>query len=133
MAAVYSANDSSLQSNNESLSLEYEKGAAQEVNVDPVSNSKATNAKNTGGEMELSPSGPMLKTQDHAEVVAANAAVPPLKIKAEQAEEDGCVVIHIVDEVEEGNLSDMSTNKEDLPERDKSIEGKELFCFVVSS
>uniref|UniRef100_A0A8C2ECD0 C2H2-type domain-containing protein n=1 Tax=Cyprinus carpio TaxID=7962 RepID=A0A8C2ECD0_CYPCA len=120
MAAVYAANDGSLQSNNESLSSEYEKGAGQEVNIDPVSNSKASNAKNTDGEMDLSPSGPILKAQDHAEVVAADAAVAPVKIEREQADEDECVVVHI-DEVEEENLSDI-TNKGDSSQRDKSAE-----------
>ncbi|XP_016301338.1 zinc finger protein 91-like [Sinocyclocheilus anshuiensis] len=124
MAAGYSANDSSLQSNNECLSSEYEKGAAQEVNIGPVSNSKATNAKNTDEEMELSPSGPILKAQDHAEVVEANAADPPTKIEVEQVEEDECVVVYI-DEVEEGNLAYMSnvTNKVDSSERDQIAEG----------
>uniref|UniRef100_A0A8C1M0A9 C2H2-type domain-containing protein n=1 Tax=Cyprinus carpio TaxID=7962 RepID=A0A8C1M0A9_CYPCA len=121
MAAVYTANDGSLQSNNESLSSEYEKGAGQEVNIDPVSNSKASNAKNTDGEMDLSPSGPILKAQDHAEVVAADAAVAPVKIEREQADEDECVVVHI-DEVEEENLADI-TNKGDSSQRDKSAEG----------
>lgn len=130
MAAVYAANDGSLQSNNESLSSEYEKGAGQEVNIDPVSNRKASNAKNTDGEMELSPSGPILKAQDHAEVVAANAAIAPMKIKVEQAEEDECVVVHI-DEVEEENVADMSTNKGDSSERDKSAEGKQLFLLLL--
>ncbi|XP_043117325.1 zinc finger protein 91 [Puntigrus tetrazona] len=119
MAAVYAANDVSLQSSNESVSSECEKGAAQEIHIDPVSNSKPSNAKNTDGEMELSPSGPSLEAQDHAEVVADSAAVAPVKIKVEQAEEDECVVVHI-DEVEEENLADMSTNKGDSSERDRS-------------
>ncbi|XP_026140794.1 zinc finger protein 184 isoform X2 [Carassius auratus] len=123
MAAVYARNDGSLQSNNEILSSEYDKGAAQEVNIDQVSSSKASNAKNTDGEMELSPSGPILKAQDHAEVVAANSAAAPVKIKREQAAEDECVVVH-TDEIEEENLADMSTNKRDSTERDKSVEVK---------
>lgn len=133
MAAVYTANDGSLQSNNESLSSEYEKGAGQEVNIDPVSNSKASNAKNTDGEMDLSPSGPILKAQDHAEVVAANAEDPPMKIKVEQEEEDECVVVDI-DEVEEGNLAFMSnvTNEGDSSEREKSAEGKQHLLLLTT-
>lgn len=131
MTAVYSEKECSLQSNNESLSSEYEKGSAQEVNIDPVSNSKACNARNTDGEMELCPRGPTLKAQDHAEVVAANAAVPPMKIKAEQVEEDECVVVHM-DEAEEGDLADMFTSTGDSSERDGSTEGKQLF-FVVDN
>ncbi len=129
MAGVYATNDGSLLSINESLSFEYEIGAAQEVNIDPVSKSKARNAKNTDEEMELSPSGPISKAQDHAGVVAPNAAVVPMKIGVEQAEEGECVVAHI-DEAEEENVADMSTNKGDSSERDKSAEGKQLFCCL---
>ncbi len=129
MAGVCATNDGSLLSNNESLSFEYEIGAAQEVNIDPVSKSKARNAKNTDEEMELSPSGPISKAQDHAGVVAPNAAVALMKIGVDQAEEGECVVAHI-DEAEEENVADMSTNKGDSSERDKSVEGKQLFCCL---
>ncbi|XP_048008359.1 zinc finger protein 850 isoform X2 [Megalobrama amblycephala] len=120
MAAVYSEKDCSLQSSNESLSSECEKGAAQEVNIDPVSNSKASNAKNTDGELELCPRGPILKAQDHAEVVA----VPPVKIKVEQVEEDECVIVHM-DDVEQEDLADVFnvTNKADSSERHERTEG----------
>lgn len=132
MATDSSVDNGSLQSNNECLSSEYEKGAAQEINIDPVSNSKATNARNTDGEMEKSPSGPVLKAQDHAEVVAANAADPAIKIKVEQMEEDEYVVVHI-DEDEEGNLAYISNvNSEgDSSERATSTEGKRLLFVVV--
>lgn len=125
MAAVYSEKDCSLQSSNESLSSECEKGAAQEVNIDPVSNSKASNAKNTDGELELCPRGPILKAQDHAEVVA----VPPVKIKVEQVEEDECVIVHM-DDVEQEDLADVFTNKADSSERHESTEGKQLYVAV---
>ncbi|XP_026105009.1 zinc finger protein 91-like [Carassius auratus] len=122
MANDSSVDNGSLQSNNECLSSEYEKGAAQEINIDPVSNSKANNARNTDGEMEKSPSGPVLKAQDHAEVVAANAADPAIKIKVEQMEEDEYVVVHID---EEGNLAYISNVNSggDSSERDTSTEG----------
>ncbi|KAG1947549.1 zinc finger protein 721-like [Pimephales promelas] len=102
------------------------KRQAQDVNIDPVSNSKASNARNTGGEMEICPRGPKLKAQDHAEVVGANAAFPPMKIKTEQVEEDECVVVH-VDEVEEGDLADIFTSTGDSSERDGSTEGDRPF------
>ncbi|XP_039536179.1 zinc finger protein 208 isoform X3 [Pimephales promelas] len=126
MAAVYSEKECSLQSNNENLSSEHAKRSAQDVNIDPVSNSKASNARNTGGEMEICPRGPKLKAQDHAEVVGANAAFPPMKIKTEQVEEDECVVVH-VDEVEEGDLADIFTSTGDSSERDGSTEGDRPF------
>jgi len=132
MAAVYSEKECSLQSNNENLSSEHAKRSAQDVNIDPVSNSKASNARNTGGEMEICPRGPKLKAQDHAEVVGANAAFPPMKIKTEQVEEDECVVVH-VDEVEEGDLADIFTSTGDSSERDGSTEGKQLFFMTTTT
>lgn len=127
MAAVYSDKDCSLQSSNESLSSEHKKGAAQEANIDSLSNSKAGNAKNTDGGMELCPRGPISKDQDHAEVVA----VPTVKIKVEQVEEDECVVVHM-DEVEQEDLSDMLTSKAESSERDESTEGKQLFLLLTT-
>ncbi|XP_067304798.1 zinc finger protein 721 [Pseudorasbora parva] len=149
MAAVYSEKDCNLQSNNESLSSEYEKGAAQEVNIDPVSNSKASNAKNMDGEIELCPRGPVLKAQDNAEVVAANAAVPAIEIKVEQVEEDECVVVHM-DEVLDSSERDESSegdwpfrcedcseafgNKEDyLEHRSEHIHDGPIVCLDTDS
>ncbi|XP_051576936.1 zinc finger protein 850-like [Myxocyprinus asiaticus] len=122
MAAVYSANEGSLQSKNESLSSEYKEGGAQEVSIDPVSKYKAFNDENSGGELEMSPSGPVLKTQDHAEDVVTNAAVPRVNIKLEQGEEDECVAVHLV-EVGEGDLDDKATSIGESSERDESADG----------
>lgn len=127
MAAVYSEKEGSLQSNNESSSIEYEKDAVQEVSIDPVRNIKTFNAENTIEEKELGLSGPILKAQDHAEVVASNAAFPAVKIKIEEVDEDECVSVYL-DQAKEKGLDGRTTKKEDLSERDKTADGKQLFC-----
>ncbi|KAI7806422.1 zinc finger protein 208-like isoform X1 [Triplophysa rosa] len=131
MAAVYSEKEGSLQSNNESSSTEYEKAAVQEVSVDPVRNIKTFDAENTIEEMELALSGPILKAQGHAEVVATNAAVPAVKIKIEELDEDECVSVY-QEEAKEG-LDGRTTKKEDLSERDQIADGDWLFCCEDSS
>ncbi|XP_052002800.1 zinc finger protein 208 [Xyrauchen texanus] len=119
MAADYSANEGSLQSNNESLSSEYRKGAVQELSIGPVCNSRALNAETSGGELELSPSGPVLKTLDHAEVVVTNDAVPRVNIKVEQAKKDEYIDVHFV-KIGEGDLGDKTTSIGVSSERDES-------------
>ncbi|XP_056331558.1 zinc finger protein 208 [Danio aesculapii] len=118
MAAVNSAEECSLQSNKGSLSPEYKNVAAQKMNIDPVRNSKATNAKNTDGEMALSPAGLAFKAQDHAD----GAAVSAVKIKVEQAEEEECVIVH-VDEAGDADVAVMSISKGDSSGRGESVEG----------
>lgn len=125
MAAVYSEKEGSLQSNNERSSTEYEKAAVQEVSVDPVRKIKIFNAENTIEEMELALSGPIVKAQGHAEVVETNSAVPAVKIKIEEVDEDECVSVYL-DEANEGS-DGRTTKKEDLSERDKIADGKQLF------
>lgn len=83
-----------------------------------MSNSKASNAKNTDGEMALSPAGLAFKAQHLADA----AAVSPVKIKVEQAEEDECVIVH-VDEAEDADVAVMSTSKGDSSGRGETVEG----------
>nr|XP_055065985.1 zinc finger protein 850 [Misgurnus anguillicaudatus] len=121
MAAAYSEKEDSLQANNESSSSEYESSAVQVVSNDPVSNIFNADMFNANGEMELRPSGPVLEREDHAEVVASNADVPPIKIKVENVEEDECVAVSL-HEVEGEDLVDRTSNEESS-ERDNIDKG----------
>lgn len=129
MAAVYSETEGNLQSNNESSSTEYEKAAVQEVSIDPLRNIKTFNAENTIEEMELGLSGPILKAQDHAEVVATTAAVPAVKIKIEEVDEDECVSVYLYEGKE--RFDGRITKKEDLSERDTIADGKQLLLLTT--